>query len=112
MKRGSLVTIAGGADYAGKPRPALVVQSDAFPTPASVTVCPLTTKEVESSLLRIGLLPTAENGLAGPSWIMVDKILTVPRTKVGQTIGEITLAQLREVTEILTAFLGAGEQSA
>jgi len=55
-------------------------------------VCPLTTKEVESSLLRIGLLPTAENGLAGPSWIMVDKILTVPRTKVGQYIGEITLA--------------------
>ncbi|MGH2523293.1 MAG: type II toxin-antitoxin system PemK/MazF family toxin [Anaerolineales bacterium] len=64
-------------DY-GKPRPATVAQSDLFnPTHASFTLCPITSQLVDASLLRLGLQPSAENGLEVPSQIMVDKVTTV-----------------------------------
>lgn len=106
MRRGALVTIAGGADYAGKPRPALVVQSDRFATPSSLTVCPITTRDVPVPFLRFGLSPTAENGLRAYSWVMVDKIQALPRGKIGKEIGAVTADQLQAVTEALALFLG------
>ena len=110
MRRGTLVTVAGGADYAGKPRPALIVQSDAFETRASLTVCPLTTREVPVPFIRLWIPPTAENGLDSPSWVMIDKIQTLPCRKVGKRVGEVTAEQMRAVTEALAIYLGIAER--
>ena len=81
MKRGDIVTIVLPGAY-GKPRPALVVQSDYFDALASVTVLPVTSELRAAPLLRIALEPDSDNGLRKKSQIMVDKIQTVPRNKV------------------------------
>lgn len=109
MRRGAVVTIAGGADYAGKPRPAVVVQADVFQTQGSLAVCPTTTKPIEVPFLRLPLMPTPENGLRAPSWIMVDKIQALPRTKIGKEVGRITEGEIRTLTEALAIFLGIAE---
>src|SRR5512135_3645332 len=88
MKRGAIVVVAARGAYTGKPRPALVVQSDLFnPTHASVTVCPITSDCVDAPLFRVTLPPGARTGLAAPSQVMIDKIVTVPRAAVVRAIG-------------------------
>jgi mRNA interferase MazF len=103
-RRGELVTIAMGGDY-GKPRPALVIQSDAFVDLPSVTVLRITSELHDWPLLRVTVAPNAENGLRKASQIMIDKAATVPRTKIGPSIGRLEEATLRSVERALVAFL-------
>jgi mRNA interferase MazF len=104
VSRGDLITIALPGDY-GKPRPALVVQSDAFSGLASVTVLRLTSETHSLPLIRITVEPSSENGLAKRSQIMIDKAATVPRTKIGQRIGRLRPATMRMVAVALSRFL-------
>jgi len=104
-RRGELVTIAMGGDY-GKPRPALVIQSDAFVDLPSVTVLRITSELHEWPLFRITVAPNAANGLRKPSQIMIDKAATVPRAKLGPCIGRIEADTMRSVELALQAFLG------
>lgn len=106
MKRGEIWTVAGGADYAGKPRPVVIVQDDRFSGTASVTVCPLTTNPVDTPIFRQLVEPSAGNGLAQPSRIMVDKLMTVPRTKIGQRIGQLEAGHMVWIGQAVLVFLG------
>jgi mRNA interferase MazF len=105
VKRGDVVTIALPGAY-GKPRPALVIQSDYFGALASVTVLPVTSELRAAPLLRVPVDPAAENGLRKKSQIMVDKVQTVPRNKVGATIGKLHADTLLAVDRALAVFLG------
>jgi mRNA interferase MazF len=105
VTRGDLVVIALQGDF-GKPRPALIIQSDLFAEHPSVTILPLTSDLREMPLFRLMLQPTVENGLRLPSQIMIDKANTVPREKVGQTIGRLDAATMVAVNRALALFLG------
>ncbi len=105
MRRGDLVTVAIGGDY-GKPRPALVVQDDAFAALPSVTVLRLTSEIHAEHLVRVTVSPTPENGLRVPSQIMIDKAVTIPRGRAGPVIGHLDKALMRTVGKALAAFLG------
>lgn len=103
--RGELVTITLQGDF-GKPRPALVIQADAFNEQATVTVLPITSTLVAAPLFRITLQPSVETGLQKPSQVMVDKVMTVKRDKVGQAFGHIDADAMVEVERCLAVFLG------
>jgi mRNA interferase MazF len=105
VRRGDIVTIALPGAY-GKPRPALIVQSDLFDTLASITVLPVTSELRTAPLLRIAVEPTADNGLRRKSQIMVDKTQTVSRDKVGDTIGRLHQDTLIAVDRAMAVFLG------
>ena len=105
MKRGDLVTIALQGDY-GKPRPALVVQSDLFDEHPSVSVMPVTGDLRATPLFRIDVVPTPENGLHKPSQVMVDKVQAVSREKIGSSFGQIEAATLQAVDEALARWFG------
>lgn len=105
MKRGDLVTIALQGDF-GKPRPALVVQSDLFDQHPSVTILPVTSELRDAPLFRIRIDPAPTNGLQKPSEIMVDKPQSVPRERVGDVFGRVTEEQLLAVSRSLAVFLG------
>lgn len=105
MRRGDLVTIALPGTY-GKPRPALVIQSDLFDEHPSLTILPLTSELRAAPLFRIEIAPDAGNGLRLPSQVMVDKAHTVPREKVGEPIGRLDEATMLAVTRALAVFLG------
>ena len=106
MKRGAIVVVAARGAYTGKPRPALVVQSDLFnPTHASVTVCPITTDCVDAPLFRLTLPPGARTGLREVSQVMIDKIVSVPRAAISQEIGTCTVAELDAVDDGLRRWL-------
>lgn len=103
-KRGDLVTIAVSGDY-GKPRPALIIQSDAFDSIPSVTVAPLTSEIYDAPLLRITIQAGPGGGLRKVSQVMIDKITTVPRSKIGQRIGSVDAGTLRRVNRAVKGFL-------
>jgi mRNA interferase MazF len=105
MRRGDLVTIAVSGDY-GKPRPALIIQANAFDLHPSVVVLPLTSEIHATPLFRISIVPGKATGLKKPSQIMVDKPTTVPRGKIGALIGSIDAATMHAVEEALRGFLG------
>lgn len=105
MTRGDLVTIALPSDY-GKPRPALVIQSDLFDAHPSVAILPVTSELRDAPLFRIAVTPSATNGLHKPSQVMVDKPQTVPRTKIGKTIGRLDDEVMLGVNRALAVFLG------
>lgn len=90
MRRGELWTAPGGQHYAGKPRPVLVVQDDRFDATDAITICPLTTDPTEIPLLRVRLGPESGSGLAKSSSIMVDKLTTMPRSRLGEYIGAVS----------------------
>lgn len=106
MKRGEIWTVAGGADYAGKARPVVILQDDRFAGTASVTVCPFTTDPTDAPLFRCLVEPTGANGLIQPFRIMADKIMTVPRSKVGQRVGMLEPAHLAWIGKAVLVFLG------
>jgi len=106
VRRGELWTAAGGKHYASKPRPVLVVQDDRFDVTDSITVCPLTTDPTEIPLLRIPLSPGADTGLAQPSSLMVDKLTTMPRSKLGERIGAVSDTDMLGLSRSLVVFLG------
>jgi mRNA interferase MazF len=105
MKRGDLVTVALQGAY-GKPRPALVIQSDLFDTHPSITVLPVTSELRDAPLFRIRVEPSAGNGLRQPSDVMVDKPQSVPRDKVGDAIGCLADETMLRVNRALALFLG------
>jgi len=105
MKRGDLVTVAISGDY-GKPRPALVVQADAFDEHPSVTVLPLTSEIHDTPLFRVTVTAGGRTGLRKTSQIMVDKAAAVPRLKLGPRIGRVDAATLEAVNDALRGFLG------
>lgn len=105
VRRGDLVTIAVGGDY-GKPRPALVIQDDAYAALASVTVLRLTSTLQPLPLIRVSIPPDAENGLREPSQVMIDKAVTVPRDKIGPCFGRLDAARMDQINQALALFLG------
>ncbi len=105
MRRGDLVTIALQGDY-GKPRPALVIQSDLFDEHPSVTILPVTGELRDTPLFRITVKPSDKNGLSKPSQVMVDKAQTVPREKIGETFGRLDDNAMLAVNRALAVFLG------
>ena len=106
MKRGDVVTVAVQGDY-GKPRPAVVVQSDLFnETHPSITLLPLTSTIVDAPLIRLTIDPGRENGLTRVSQVMVDKVLTLPREKIGRAIGSLDDEVMTRITRALSVWLG------
>ncbi|HUF47775.1 MAG TPA: type II toxin-antitoxin system PemK/MazF family toxin [Vicinamibacterales bacterium] len=106
MKRGDLVVVAARGAYTGKPRPALVVQSDLFnDVHASLTICPVTSDVVDAGLFRIPLPPGSRTGLGSPSQVMVDKIVSVPRASIGRVIGHAAGSEMEAVTDALARWL-------
>jgi len=106
MKRGEIWTMAGGSGSAGKPRPVLIVQDDAFAERDSVTVCLITTDPADLPVFRIPVEPTADNGLRAASHLMADKVTTVQRSRLGQRIGQLADDDLLRLNRSLLVFLG------
>ena len=106
MKRGEIWTVAGGPDYAGKPRPAVIVQDDSFDATGSITICAFTTSELDAPLFRLPIKPNPKNGLRSPSRLMVDKITTVPKSKMGALIGRLDDADIARLNQSILVFLG------
>ena len=106
MKRGELWTTADGSGYASKPRPVVIVQDDAFTARDSVTVCLITTDPSDLPVFRVPVEPTTENGLRAVSRLMVDKVTTVPRSRLGQCIGCLADDDLLRLNRSLLVFLG------
>jgi mRNA interferase MazF len=105
VRRGDLVAVALAGAY-GKPRPALVVQSDLLDDHPSVTILPVTSELRATPLFRIDITPSATNGLRKPSQIMVDKAQTVRPGKLGEAFGRLEDDRLLVVTRALALFLG------
>lgn len=106
MRRGDIWTVSGGQDYAGKPRPVVIVQDDAFDATASVTVCAFTTDPTEAPLFRLVVEANARNGLRLPSRLMVDKITTIPKAKLGERIGRLDDEDAVRLNQAMMVFLG------
>jgi len=106
MKRCEIWTVAGGPDYAGKPRPAVILQDDRFDATDSITICAMTTDKRESPLLRLAIEPTSANGLREPSQLMVDKVTTVPKARLGSRIGVLAATDIVRLDRALVVFLG------
>ena len=106
MKRGEIWTVSGGSGYAGKPRPAVLVQDNAFDATASVTVCAFTSDPTEAPLFRIPVVPTERNGLRATSSLMVDKLTTVPKSKLGTCIGRLDDEEIVRLNRAIVVFLG------
>lgn len=103
--RGQLMTITLQGDF-GKPRPALVIQSDHFSSHPSVTVLPVTSDLRNTPLFRVKVLPSEMNGLRLQSQVMIDKAVTIARDKLGERIGDLESETLLEVDRCLAVFLG------
>jgi mRNA interferase MazF len=105
MNRGEIWTVAGGSNYAGKPRPIAILQNDRFSGSESITGCPLTTVNIDGHLFRIPVFPDERNGLRSPSWLMADKLLTIPRKNIGTRVGLLDTATLAELNRAIIVFL-------
>ncbi|HEX4506627.1 MAG TPA: type II toxin-antitoxin system PemK/MazF family toxin [Alphaproteobacteria bacterium] len=108
MKRGEIWTVAGGKDYAGKPRPVVILQDDRFDLTASITICAFTTDSTEAPLFRLEVEPNDGNGLRTISRLMVDKITTVPKARLGSRIGTLSDADIARLNRATIVFLGMG----
>ena len=105
MKRGDVVTVVASGAY-GKPRPAVVIQSDLFDEHPSVTILPLTSTLRNTPLFRVPITPSDQNGLRFPSEVMVDKITTIPREKVGAVFGCLAKENMVAIDRSMALFLG------
>ena len=106
MRRGDIWTVAGGKDYAGKPRPVVIVQGDSFDATASIIICAFTTDETNAPLFRLPVEPSERNGLRAACRLMVDKITTVPKTKVGARIGRLDDEDILRLNQAVLVFVG------
>ena len=106
MRRGEIWTVAGGKDYAGKPRPVVIVQDDSFDATDSITICAFTTDETDAPLFRLPVQPNEHNGLLVTCRLMVDKITTVPKTKVGARVGRLNDEDILRFNQAVLVFLG------
>ena len=106
MKRGEIWTVAGGRDYAGKPRPVVILQDDRFDATQSITICAFTTDRTEAPLFRPPIEPNDRNGLRTPSRLMVDKITTVAKTNVGTRVGRLDAEDVVLLNRAVLVFVG------
>lgn len=106
MKRGEIWTAAGGSGYAGKPRPVVVIQDDRFDATESVTVCAFTTDPTEAPLIRLAIEPEPLNGLRERSSLMVDKLTTVQRSRLGACVGRLNDEDMVRLGRAIVVFLG------
>jgi mRNA interferase MazF len=107
VTRGAIVVAAARGAYTSKPRPALIVQADAFnATHSSITICPITTDCVDAPLFRITLPPGERTGLVAPSQVMVDKVVSVPRAAIVREVGRCDDTHLELVEDALRVWLG------
>jgi mRNA interferase MazF len=106
MRRGEIWTIAGGRDYAGTPRPVVIVQDDSFDATASITVCAFTIDETQAPLFRLPVEPNERNRLHMACRLMVDKITTVPKSKIGSHIGRLDDEDILRLNQVILMFLG------
>jgi mRNA interferase MazF len=111
VRRGEVWTVAVGTPYSAKPRPAVIVQDDRFDATRSITICSFTTNETDAPLYRPLIEPNQGNGLRLSSRIMVDKIVSVPRARLGNQIGRLDAADLSRLNRALVVFLGLGAPS-
>ena len=111
MKRGEIWTAAGGKDYAGKPRPVVIVQNDRFDRTDSVSVCTFTTDPTDAPLFRLAIEPSESNGLRAVCRLMVDKITTVPKSKIGIHIGRLAAEDMVRLNRAVLVFLGIAAPS-
>jgi mRNA interferase MazF len=105
VKRAQIWTVSGGGEYTGKPRPAVIVQDDHFDTD-SVALCPFTTDPTDAPLIRLLIEPGPGNGLDAPSRIMIDKITTVRRSRLGKKVGMLDDTNILRLNRALVVFLG------
>jgi mRNA interferase MazF len=109
MRRGDLVTVAAAGDY-GKPRPAVIVQTDAFPeSHASVVVCQMTSELTDAPAFRVTIDPSPENGLRARSQVMADKPVTIRRERVGRSIGRLGVADVARLDVALAFVMGLAD---
>ncbi len=111
MKRGEIWTVSGGGDYTGKPRPAVIVQDDRFDATASITICAFTTDPTEAPLFRILVDPSEENGLRSASRLMVDKLTTVSKGKMGSQLGRLDDEDMVRLNRAILVLLGMAGSS-
>jgi mRNA interferase MazF len=111
MRRGDIWTIAGGKDYAGKPRPVVIVQDDSFDATDSIIVCAFTTDATDAPLFRLPVEPNQRNGLRAVCRLMVDKITTVPKAKVGARVGRLDDEDILRLNRAVLVFLGLAVSS-
>jgi mRNA interferase MazF len=112
MRRGEIWTVSSGGPQIGKPRPAIIIQADRFDATDSIAVCALTTDIGEAPLLRLPVLPTAQNGLRQPCRLMIDRITTMPRSRLGMRIGQLEAEIVGELDRALIIFLGLAGSAA
>lgn len=111
MRRGEIWSAAAGSGYVGKPRPVVIIQDNHFAATDSVTVCAFTTDPTEAPLIRLLIEPDDRNGLRSPSSLMVDKITTVPRSKLGEHIGQLGDGDMVRLGRAVVVFFGlAGDE--
>jgi mRNA interferase MazF len=106
MKRGEIWTVAGGKGYAGKPRPAVILQDDRFDGTDSITICGFTTDRTDAPLFRLAVEPSESNGLRAVCQLMVDKITTVPKSRIGVRIGRLADEDMVRLNRAALVFLG------
>jgi mRNA interferase MazF len=106
MKRGEVWTVSGAKDYVGKPRPVVIVQDDNFDATASITICAFTTDPTDAPLFRPVIEPDEENGLRMVCRLMVDKITTVAKSKLGSRIGRLDDREMLRLNQAMVVFLG------
>jgi mRNA interferase MazF len=106
VKRGEIWTVAGGKEYAGKPRPVVIVQDDSFDATDSITIRAFTTDETDAPLFRLPVQPNERNGLRARCCLMVDKIATVPKTKIGARAGRLDDEDILRLNQAVLVFLG------
>jgi len=106
MRRGDIWTVAGGKDYAGKARPVVILQDDSFDGTESITICAFTTDDTDAPLFRLPVEPNERNGLRIPCHLMVDKVTTVPKSKVGAHIGRLDDEDILRLNRAVLVFLG------
>lgn len=110
LRRGEIWTVAGGPDYASKPRPVVILQADRFDSTDSITICGLTTTDIDAPLFRISIKSTKVNNLAAESFAMIDKINTVPRRRLGYRIGTLADLDMAAIGRAAAIFLGLAER--
>lgn len=106
MRFGEIWTVSGGGDYTGKPRPVVIIQDDSFDATASVTICAFTTDETDAPLFRLPITPNERNGLRSPCRLMIDKITTVAKSKIGTRIGALDDQDILRLNQATLVFLG------
>jgi len=106
LKRGEIWTAAGGPDYTSKPRPVVIIQDDRFDATSSITICALTSDDPPAPTFRLLVVPNEENALKAPSYLMADKITTIPKTKLGRRIGHLGDEDIIRLNRAIAVFLG------